>query len=320
MRPRVSILIPVYNGGPWLAAAIDSALSQTWDNSEVIVLDDGSTDGSGEVARGFGGKIRVETQPNGGQNVSRNRLTALSSGEWLVYLDADDELAPDAVQRKMVYADRADAVYGSMELRQYRGDDVASTQLFRAVEYDDQLAAAFLWKYPNTSSFLFRRSVVTAAGGWNENIRSCTDYDLYFRLLLSGARMCAAADSLSVYRHWHAGQASLEDVFRQTTTRLQVMWQAADVIDRAGRWTASAREAFTNAALGVIRILYGTDPQRAASEHARLRAWNPSLHPQTPFFSRGYRVAYRWFGFEGAERVAAATRILRPRPLPVVSN
>lgn len=320
MRPRVSILIPVYNGRRWLAAAIQSALGQTWDHTEVIVLDDGSTDGSGEVARAFGGTIRFESQPNGGQNVSRNRLTALSSGEWLAYLDADDELAPDAVERKMVHADRADAVYGSMELRHYRRDDVVSTQLFRAVEYDDQLVAAFLWKYPNTSSFMFRKSAVTAAGGWNESIRSCTDYDLYFRLLLSGARVRAAADSLSVYRHWHAGQASVEDVFRQTTTRLQVMWHAIDVLDRTNRQTNSVRAAFTNAALGVIRILYATDPRRAASEHARLRAWNPSLDPQPPFFPRGYRVAYRWLGFEGAERIAAATRILKPKPLPVVSN
>jgi glycosyltransferase involved in cell wall biosynthesis len=320
VRLRVSILIPVYNGRRWLAAAIQSALAQTWDNCEVIVLDDGSTDGSGEVARSYGGAIRFEAQPNGGQNVARNRLTTLSSGDWLVYLDADDELAPDAVERKMSSADRADAVYGSMELRRYRGDAVIAAEMFRAVEYDDQLAAAFLWKYPNTSSFMFRKAAVIAAGGWNEHIRSCTDYDLYFRLLLGGARLRAAADSLSVYRHWHAAQASLEDVFRQTTTRLQVMWHAVDILDRTPRWTAAARAAFTNAALGVIRILYGTDPVRAASEHARLRAWNGSLDPEPPFFSRGYRAAYRLLGFEGAERVAAAARILKPKPLPVVSN
>jgi GT2 family glycosyltransferase len=320
VRPLVSILIPVYNGRRWLAAAVHSALAQTWDHTEVVVLDDGSTDGSGEVARAFGAQIRFASQPNGGQNISRNRLATLSSGDWLAYLDADDELARDAIERKMVNADAADAVYGSMELRRYRGDAVASSQVFRAVDYDDQLAAAFLWKYPNTSAFMFRKSAVIAAGGWNESIRSCTDYDLYFRLLLNGARVRPAADSLSVYRHWHAGQASVEDVFRQTTTRLQVMWHAADVLDRSQRWTAAARAAFTNAALGVIRILYGTDPQRAASEHDRLRAWHPSLEPEPPFFSRGYRAAYRLLGFEGAERVAAASRFLRPKPLPVVSN
>jgi GT2 family glycosyltransferase len=320
VRSLVSILIPVYNGRRWLAAAIQSALAQTWDRKEIIVLDDGSTDGSGDVARTFGTAIKFETQPNGGQNASRNRLTTLSSGEWLVYLDADDELAPGAVDCKMRHGDRADAVYGSMELRRYRDDDVVSTEMFRATEYDDQLAAAFLWRYPNTSAFMFRKSAVIAAGGWNESIRSCTDYDLYFRLLLNGSRVRAAADSLSVYRHWHTGQASLEDVFRQTTTRLQVMWRAVEVLDRTQRWTAASRAAFSNAALGVIRILYGTDAHRAAGEHARLRAWNPSLGPEPPFFSRGYRAAYQLLGFEGAERVAAAVRILKPKPLPVLSN
>lgn len=320
MRPRVSILIPVYNGRRWLAAAIESALAQTWAHTEVIVLDDGSTDGSGEVARAFGGRIRFEAQSNRGQNASRNRLTALSSGDWLAYLDADDELAADAVERKLAGADRADALYGSMDLRRYHGDDLISTQLFRAVEHDDPLAAAFLWKYPNTSSFMFRKSAIVAAGGWNEGLRSCTDYDLYFRFLLGGARVRSAADSLSIYRHWHAGQASVEDAFRQTTTRLEVMWRAADVLDGTQRWTAAARAAFRNAALGVIRILYGIDARRAATEHDRLRAWQPSLDPEPPFFSRGYRVAYRWLGFEGAERVAAATRMLKPKPLPVVSR
>jgi glycosyltransferase involved in cell wall biosynthesis len=320
VRPLVSILIPVFNGRRWLATAIQSALAQTWDHREIIVLDDGSTDGSGDVARTFGTAITFAAQPNGGQNLSRNRLTTLSSGDWLLYLDADDELAPAAVACKMHHADRADAVYGSMELRRYRGDDVVSTEMCRAAEYDDQLAAAFHWKYPNTSSFMFRKSAVIAAGGWNESIRSCTDYDLYFRLLLSGSRVRAAADSLSVYRHWHAGQASLEDVFRQTTTRLQVMWRAVEVLDRTQRWTPAARAAFSNAALGVIRILYSTDAPRAAIEHARLRAWNPSLGPESPFFSRGYRAAYRLLGFEGAERVAAAARILKPKPLPMPSN
>ncbi len=320
MTPSVSILIPVYNAREWLAVAIESALAQTSPNVEVIVLDDGSTDGSHEVAGKFGARIRLTRQPNGGQNVSRNRLTAMSAGEWLVYLDADDELAVDAVEKKLSRAGAADAVFGTMNLQHYRGAAQLSAESFPASEYADPLAAAFFWKYPNTSSFMFRRSAVDAVGGWNEAIRSCTDYDLYFRLLLDGRRFSAAADSVSIYRHWSKQQASIEDTFRQTTTRLEVMWQAAGELDRTGRWTGAAREAFGNAALGVIRILHVVNADRAAAEFERLRHWNPKLRPAPELFSSSYRTAFRVLGFRGAELVADATRLLKRRQLPIATH
>src|SRR5438128_2691189 len=119
MRPLVSILIPVFNCKSWVGQSIRSALAQTWSNKELIVLDDGSTDGSGDVVREFGSQLQFETAPNCGQNISRNHLTSLSRGEWLVYLDADDELAPDSVAKKMACAEQADAVYGTIEVACY---------------------------------------------------------------------------------------------------------------------------------------------------------------------------------------------------------
>ena len=316
MTPRVSILVPVHNAREWIAAAIESALAQSWDNTEVIVLDDGSTDGSIDAVRAYAPNIRIEFQQRRGQNASRNRLTALSSGEWLLYLDADDELAPDAVERKMARSSGADALYGSMELRTQRGRDLISSQIIVATSFDDPLAAAFLWKYPNTSSFMFRRQAVVDAGGWNEAIHSCTDYDLYFKLLLAGKELRPVPDSFSVYRHWDSGQASRENAIRQMTTRLDVMWRAADALTESKRWTLEGRVAFSAAALGVIRVMYLLDPSRAVAEHQRLRVWNPRLEPAPPFFSASYRAAYRLLGFRGAERIARATRMITPWPRP----
>ena len=308
MPPLVSILIPVYNARQWVGAAIDSALAQTWPNTEVIVLDDGSTDGSLDVVQAYAGRVRIHTQANGGQNVSRNRLTELSRGEWLVYLDADDELSPDAVLEKLACADGADAVYGSMELRHYQGQSLVQAQPIPAVDHADVFAAAFLWKYPNTSSFMFRRSAVAEVGGWNEAIRSCTDYDLYFRLLLGGRPLRPAPKSISIYRQWSGGQASAENAFRQTTTRLAVMWRTALELDRMGRWTAEAKSAFGNAALRVIRIVHVLDAQRAGVEFDRLRVWNPDLRLAPSEFPSGYRAAFRVLGFRRAEWLASLVR------------
>ena len=95
--PKVSILIPCYNAERWVAQAIQSALDQTHDDKEVIVVDDGSTDNSLDIIKSFGDKIRCETGPNRGGNVARNRLLELSTGEWLQYLDADDYLLVEKV-------------------------------------------------------------------------------------------------------------------------------------------------------------------------------------------------------------------------------
>ena len=176
MPDLVSILIPVYNARPWVGRAIESALAQTWPEIEVIALDDCSTDGSWEVLQEWKSRIRVErAAKNGGQNISRNALTKMSRGTWLVYLDADDELAPDSVEQKMKHTGGAEAVYGSMDMVTFQGCEPTQSEKRPAEEYPDPLKAALWWAYPNTSCFVFKRTAVLAAGGWDETVKNCTD-------------------------------------------------------------------------------------------------------------------------------------------------
>ena len=93
--PRVSILIPCYNGESFVREAIDSALNQTWANVEVVVVDDGSTDNSVDILKSYGDRIICETGPNRGACAARNRAFELSSGDLIQYLDADDKLCLD---------------------------------------------------------------------------------------------------------------------------------------------------------------------------------------------------------------------------------
>ena len=98
-----------------MGQAIESALAQTWAEKEVIVVDDGSKDGSLGVIRSFGDRIRWETGPNRGGNPVRNRLLELARGEWLQYLDADDYLLPEKVAGQMEFLaehPETDVVYG----------------------------------------------------------------------------------------------------------------------------------------------------------------------------------------------------------------
>ncbi|HCD99918.1 MAG TPA: family 2 glycosyl transferase, partial [Armatimonadetes bacterium] len=98
---RASVIVPCFNASRTLAAAIDSALAQTHPDTEVVVVDDGSTDGSGEIAESYGERIVLVRQPNRGLSAARNAGVAASSGEFLTLLDADDVLLPECVARRV---------------------------------------------------------------------------------------------------------------------------------------------------------------------------------------------------------------------------
>src|SRR3989442_9117982 len=102
MKPLVSILIPAFNAQEWIADTIQSALRQTWPRKEIIIVDDGSTDHTLSIARQFASKeVSVVTQANQGAAAARNKAFSLSQGDYIQWLDADDLLAPDKIERQM---------------------------------------------------------------------------------------------------------------------------------------------------------------------------------------------------------------------------
>src|SRR5690349_19675037 len=108
MKPLVSILIPAFNSQKWLADTIRSAIGQTWERKEIIIVDDGSSDQTLAVAKRFGSKnVVVVRQDNQGAAAARNRALSLSQGDYIQWLDADDLLAPDKIVRQMEALERS---------------------------------------------------------------------------------------------------------------------------------------------------------------------------------------------------------------------
>jgi len=103
MKPLVSILVPAYNSGEWVAESLQSALAQTWPRKEIIVVDDGSTDRTAEIARRFASDgVVVASTKNQGAAAARNYALQLSQGAYIQWLDADDLLAPDKIERQLL--------------------------------------------------------------------------------------------------------------------------------------------------------------------------------------------------------------------------
>ena len=102
MTPLVSILIPAYNAERWIADTVRSALAQTWERKEIIIVDDGSQDRTLAIAQQFASKdVAVITQENQGAAATRNEALALSQGDYIQWLDADDLLAADKIWQQM---------------------------------------------------------------------------------------------------------------------------------------------------------------------------------------------------------------------------
>jgi glycosyltransferase involved in cell wall biosynthesis len=186
---KVSIVIPCYNCEDYIEEAIESALSQDCADKEIIVVDDGSSDGSSRRVERFP-EVRKLSQANAGVSAARNAGLAASAGEFIVFLDADDRLLPGALSTAAeVLTARAELpmTFGGNRKINANGDVFASNiQRERTFGYAEILDGVT----PCPSQCMFRRSALQAAGGFDTSIKLSEDWDLYLRLARIGPIFC----------------------------------------------------------------------------------------------------------------------------------
>jgi glycosyltransferase involved in cell wall biosynthesis len=165
-RCLISVMIPVYNGEAYLGEAIDSVLQQSYRPTEIIVVDDGSTDGTANVALGYGDQIRYEQQPRAGNGAARNRAVQLAAGDLFAFLDADDRLVPGALERlaRVLEEDRSlQAVYG--HVREFVSPDIDTDALVRLRAPIARIAGCL------PTNMLMRRDAFLQVGQFATNLR-----------------------------------------------------------------------------------------------------------------------------------------------------
>jgi hypothetical protein len=194
---RISVIMPCFNVGPFVAAALESLLAQSHARWEAIVIDDGSTDGTDDVIASFTDpRVQLIRQANRGVSAARNRGIELASGDALLFLDADDWLAPDAMARMVasletippgVDTGAAVATYGAFCFVTEDGSRVvrAKTGPFPEGDIIERLLVENL--FANGGHLLIRSAAVAGAGLFRNDLRFGEDWEYWCRLALSGA-------------------------------------------------------------------------------------------------------------------------------------
>ena len=182
--PKVSIIIPCFNAQRTIQEAVSSALEQTYPSSEVIVIDDGSTDDSLSKIQAFGDRIELISGPNFGGSTARNRGVLAASGEFVQFLDADDLLHPEKLARSVATsrAVPSNAIVVSDWRRILLNPNRDVEEHSFPSEPTNMLEAALFYGL-QTAAPLHRRQTLLEIGGFREHLRCCQEKDLHLRLV-----------------------------------------------------------------------------------------------------------------------------------------
>ncbi len=206
--PGVSIIIPTFNRASLLKEALDSALSQTYPAFEVIVVDDGSTDETPVLLQAYEGKILCLRQPNRGVAAARNAGFCASTGAFVTFLDDDDRIYPQKISRQvqqLAASPEAGFVHCRHDYMDARGSLLArGGVLARGDVLVELLCGNFIW----SGAPLIRRAVFEQAGGYNEQLSSAADYDLWLRICSAGHALACVQSRLGAYRLQHGSMVT----------------------------------------------------------------------------------------------------------------
>ncbi|MHC4551242.1 MAG: glycosyltransferase family 2 protein, partial [Planctomycetota bacterium] len=205
---KISVVIPAYNAERTIGRAIDSVLAQTRAADEVIVVDDGSTDGTADVVRGYGEKVMLIQQENAGVSVARNKGIEAATSDWIAFLDSDDEWLPEKLKLQSNHLQRHPDLkwtYGNFYKKQGYLQQIPAhvspglSSFLNDEVFDDYLTAYANYGYAWTGTLMIQRDVFGVVGAFEPGMKRAQDTDLWFRIAYQFPQIGYVSEPLAIY-------------------------------------------------------------------------------------------------------------------------
>lgn len=245
-QPKVTIIIPVYNGSDFLNEAINSALSQTYKNCEILVVNDGSTDNgkSESIALSYGEKIKYYSKDNGGVSSALNFAFKKINGEWFSWLSHDDLYYPEKIEKQICFINRLLEDDPQINLNKItirsatesinKYGKIIKRPNYKNIQEKEKIIDTILNNISNYRlsgcSFLLPSSCVKDIGEFNEKIRTVSDVEYWYRLLFSGYQFFCLKNDVLVQNRNHGKQIgkTKKNLFKKELTDLFI-WIADEL-------------------------------------------------------------------------------------------
>lgn len=309
---RVTVVIPCYNVAGLVGKALESALMQDHADLELILVDDGSTDGTVEVLERHPavaeGRVRLLRQMNRGASAARNHGLRVATGAYVQFLDADDQLMPDKISGQVALAEREG--WPEVVVGDYRA--VRPDGLMDRVQalYERPWMALIRTRMGTTSANLWAREALLAVGGWPEDLASSQDYALLFKLLKRDARVAWDRRERTEVLKRASGSISRTGVRANWERYVDLRRRIKEHLVGLGRERYAAEIAALDQYIFMaLRILATYDRDQAVKLYRSCidKGFRPEVGPA---ITERYVALFTLLGFAGAER---ALRLARGR-------
>lgn len=236
LKPLVSVIIPTYNAQEFITETLESVFAQTYPNIEIIVVDDGSTDQTSSIVRGYQSKICYYNQSNsGGSSIPRNAGIAYSSGEFLCFIDSDDLIVPDQIETQvnfMEHYSEVGLVFSNYQNFNNHNDYLKSNfescpHFYEYIKGKNEIVIEKAYRYLArenfgiASSFLMRKSLLEFEPCFDPSLRSSEDFNFYYRL--SRHTKVGIINKVGMMRRIHENNKSSKAIFIHDRIRSYTM-------------------------------------------------------------------------------------------------
>jgi len=304
----VSIIIPCYNAQAYVSDAISSALAQSYEPKEIVVVDDGSTDGTLERVKAFGERISTVEIPHSGGCAARNAGLRHSGGTYIKWLDADDLLVGDFLGAQAQACESGcDVVYGDWEEHELVDGHWRTTAVEVAPLPEDVLGGLIGGAWCPPHCYLMKRTCLEAVGGWDERLTCMQDVDLTLRLALGGFSFHHVPGLCAIRRKRSNGSVSMRDPVEFSKHILRVVGRIEDELRRRNELNEERVRALLASYQGLPSAFVDVDGEAFEEVFSRIERLNPRYVP-THKPSRLFRWWGRLFSYRSAELWAARKR------------